>query len=200
MKIKNKPYSESCEQNREPILAVIAPVFSSLSSVLEIGSGTGQHAIYFAEQLSHLKWHTSDCVSYLDGINMWLDDAALPNVLPPFELDVSASSWPQLEVDAVFTANSIHIMSQQDVVNFMSGVGRLLKAQGVLMIYGPFNYDGQYTSASNESFDQWLKSRDPLSCIKHFEDMVSLANDNGMKLVCDHAMPANNRILHFVKT
>lgn len=199
MKIKNKPYSESCEQNKEPILAVISPVFSAVSSVLEIGSGTGQHAIYFADQLPHLKWHTSDCASYLDGINMWQDDAGLPNVLPPFELDVSVSLWPQLDVDAVFTANSIHIMSQPDVVNFMVGVGRLLKVQGELMIYGPFNYDGQYTSDSNESFDQWLKSRDPLSGIKHFEDMVSLANENGMQLVFDHVMPANNRVLHFRK-
>ena len=199
MIIMNKPYSESCDQNKEPILAVISPVFSSLSSVLEIGSGTGQHAIYFAENMPHLKWHTSDCWSYLAGINMWLDDAGLPNVLPPFELNVTKSSWPKLDVDAVFTANSIHIMSQQDVTNFMSGVGALLAEQGELMIYGPFNYNGQYTSSSNESFDQWLKNRDPLSSIKHFEDMVSLANENGMRLVADHAMPANNRILHFTK-
>ena len=195
----NKPYSESCDQNKEPILAVILPVFSSLSSVLEIGSGTGQHAIYFAGNMPHLKWHTSDCRSYLAGINMWLDDAGLPNVLPPFELNVTESSWPKLDVDAVFTANSIHIMSQQDVLNFMSGVGNLLAEQGELMIYGPFNYNGQYTSSSNESFDQWLKSRDPLSGIKHFEDMVALANKNRMQLVVDHAMPANNRILHFKK-
>ena len=199
MIIMNKPYSESCDQNKEPILAVILPVFSSLSSVLEIGSGTGQHAIYFAGNMPHLKWHTSDCRSYLAGINMWLDDAGLPNVLPPFELNVTESSWPKLDVDAVFTANSIHIMSQQDVLNFMSGVGNLLAEQGELMIYGPFNYNGQYTSSSNESFDQWLKSRDPLSGIKHFEDMVALANKNRMQLVADHAMPANNRILHFKK-
>ena len=199
MIIMNKPYSESCDQNKEPILAVISPVFSSLSSVLEIGSGTGQHAIYFAENMPHLKCHTSDCRSYLAGINMWLDDAGLPNVLPPFELNVTESSWPKLDVDAVFTANSIHIMSQQDVLNFMSGVGNLLAEQGELMIYGPFNYNGQYTSSSNESFDQWLKSRDPLSGIKHFEDMVALANKNGMQLVADHAMPANNRTLHFTK-
>lgn len=200
MIIMNKPYAESCDQNKEPILSVIAPVLSSAFSVLEIGSGTGQHAIYFAENMPNLKWHTSDCASYLDGINMWLADAALPNVLPPFELNVSVSSWPALDVDAVFTANSIHIMSQRDVLNFMTGVGRLLRAQGVLMIYGPFNYGGAYTSKSNESFDQWLKSRDTLSGIKHFEEVVSLANDNGMQLVADHEMPANNRMLHFVKS
>jgi len=123
----NKPYSESCDQNKEAILDVISPLLARASSVLEIGSGTGQHAVYFAENMPHLKWHTSDCLSYLEGINRWLDEACLANVLAPFELDVSASQWPQLDVDAVFTANSIHIMSQQNVVHFMSGVGRLLQ-------------------------------------------------------------------------
>jgi len=194
-----KPFAESSEQNKDAILEVISSVLSSVSSVLEIGSGTGQHAIYFARNMPHLSWHTSDCAPYLDGINMWLAEAEAGNVQPPFELDVSASSWPQLDVDAVFTANSIHIMSQLDVNNFMAGVGRLLRERGVLLIYGPFNYAGNYTSASNESFDQWLKNRDPSSGIKHFEEMVSLANDNGMQLVSDYAMPANNRILHFSK-
>lgn len=195
----NKPFAESCEQNKTPILSVISPVFSTVSSVLEIGSGTGQHAIYFAEMMPHLKWYTSDCSSYLEGINMWLAEAGLSNLLPPFELDVTKTQWPQMAVDAVFTANSIHIMSQQDVVNFMTGVGRLLQPQGKLIIYGPFNYNGQYTCSSNESFDQWLKCRDPLSGIKYFEEIVSLANDNAMRLISDYAMPANNRILYFSK-
>ncbi len=194
-----KPYSESCDQNKEPILSIISPVFSSLSSVLEIGSGTGQHALYFAEKMPHLRWFTSDCQSYLDGINMWLADAALPNVEPPFELDVTSSKWPQLDVDAIFTANSIHIMNQQNVIDFMSGVGRLLKEQGSLMIYGPFNYNGSYTSESNESFDRWLKERDAASGIKPFEEMLALAENNGMSLLTDYEMPANNRILHFIK-
>ena len=195
----NKPYSESCDQNKDVILSVISPLFSALTNVLEIGSGTGQHAVYFAEKMPQLTWHTSDCLPYLDGINMWLTDAGLTNVLPPLELNVSRSQWPQLEVDAVFTANSIHIMQQQDVVNLINGVGRLLKQKGSFVIYGPFNYNGQYTSKSNESFDQWLKQRDPLSGIKHFEEIESLANNNGMQLVTDYEMPANNRILHFVK-
>jgi cyclopropane fatty-acyl-phospholipid synthase-like methyltransferase len=194
-----KPYSESCDQNKEPILSVISPVFSSLSNVLEIGSGTGQHALYFAEKMPHLRWFTSDCQSYLDGINMWLADAALPNVEPPFELDVTSSKWPQLDIDAIFTANSIHIMNQQNVIDFMSGVGRLLKEQGSLMIYGPFNYKGSYTSESNESFDRWLKERDAASGIKPFEEMLALAENNGMSLLTDYEMPANNRILHFIK-
>ncbi len=167
----NKPYTESCDQNKGPILSVIAPLFSSLSNVLEIGSGTGQHAIYFAENMPHLTWYTSDCRPYHDGINMWLADASLANVKPPFELDVSASKWPDIEVDAVFTANSVHIMHQQDVVRLINGVAKLLKPKGSLVIYGPFNYKGLYTSESNRSFDQWLKDRDPLSGIKNFEEI-----------------------------
>jgi SAM-dependent methyltransferase len=200
MNMMNKPYSESCDQNREPILDIIAPIFSASSSVLEIGSGTGQHAVYFAENMPHLKWYTSDCRPYLDGINMWLHDAGLANVVAPIELDVTNSAWPKIDADAVFTANSIHIMNWFDVVNFMAGVGQLLEIRGDLVIYGPFNYDGRYTSESNERFDQWLKSRDPNSGIKHFEDLVSLADENRMLLVSDYEMPANNRILHFRKT
>ena len=195
----NKPYSESCDQNKEPILSVISPVFSTLSSVLEVGSGTGQHAIYFAEKMPHLKWYTSDCQSYLEGISMWLNEAALPNTAGPVELDVTVSPWPGLDVDAIFTANTVHIMGWNEVTHLMTGAGQLLGNQGSLLIYGPFNYGGVYTSDSNERFDQWLKSRDPKSGIKNFEDIVSLAADNGMELVTDYAMPANNRILHFNK-
>ena len=195
----NKPYSESCDQNKEVILSVISPLFSSLSNVLEIGSGTGQHAIYFAEKMPHLRWHTSDCLSYLNGINMWLADTGLTNVMPPIELNVSRSQWPQLGVDAVFTANSIHIMHQQDVVNLINGVGKLLKLGGSFVIYGPFNYNGLYTSKSNENFDRWLKQRDAFSGINNFEEIESLAKSNNMQLVTDYEMPANNRILHFIK-
>jgi SAM-dependent methyltransferase len=195
----NKPYSESCDQNKDPILTVISPIFSSISRVLEIGSGTGQHAVYFAEKMPQLSWHTSDCQPYLDGINAWLASSELQNVMPPFELDVTNSKWPELTIDAVFTANSVHIMHQRDVVNLINGVGKLLKQNGSLVIYGPFNYNDSYTSESNARFDQWLKDRDALSGIKHFEDIESLAIDNGMKLVTDYEMPANNRILHFIK-
>ena len=196
----NKPYSESCEQNKEAILDVISPIFSAVSSVLEIGSGTGQHAIYFAEKMPHLSWQTSDRESYLNGINLWLDDTTLPNVVAPIELDVTASHWPVSGIDAVFTANSVHIMGLREVECLMAGVGKLLPEQGSLVIYGPFNYGGLYTSESNARFDEWLKSQDPESGIKHFEELVSMADENAMQLLSDHAMPANNRILHFIKT
>ena len=195
-----KPYSESCDQNKQPILSVIEPLFSTCSEILEIGSGTGQHAIYFAEKMPHLRWHCSDCSPYLDGINQWLEECGVANVLAPFALDVSSSDWPTLSFDAIFTANTIHIMHSRDVINLLKGAGELLKEGGNFVIYGPFNYDGSYTSASNESFDQWLKNQDPFSGIKNFEDIESLANINGMSLCHDYEMPANNRILHFKKT
>ena len=195
----SKPYSESCDQNKDSILSIISPLLSAYSNVLEIGSGTGQHAIYFAENMPHLRWHTSDCAPYLDGIKMWLDEAGLSNTVSPFELNVSTSKWPELEVDAIFTANTLHIMPFADVVNFFSGVGELLGPGGNLLVYGPFNYNGSYTSESNERFDHWLKSRDPLSGIKHFEEINTLANNRGLQLISDKTMPANNRILHFLK-
>jgi len=195
----NKPYSESCDQNKEPILAVIEPLLVSAENVLEIGSGTGQHALYFAGKMPHLTWHTSDCAEYLAGINCWINDSLLSNVKKPFELNVTHSIWPSLKVDSVFTANSVHIMHQEDVMNLFKGVGALLKAGGDFIIYGPFNYNNQYSSESNANFDSWLKNRDPLSGIKHFEKLEMLANEAGMILVTDYKMPANNQILHFTK-
>lgn len=195
----NKPYSESCDQNQDHILSIISPLFSSVKSVLEIGSGTGQHAIYFAERMPQLKWYTSDCQDYHVGINSWLSDSGVKNVESPFELNVSTSKWPIFNVDAVFTANSVHIMSDHDVTNLIKGVGALLKSKGSFVIYGPFNYNGEYTSESNQRFDQWLKERDAASGIKHFEEIVAQAESNGMSLATDFEMPANNRILHFIK-
>ena len=195
----NKPYSESCEQNKAHILSVIKPLIASHAHVLEIGSGTGQHAIYFAENMPEVTWHTSDCLPYIAGIKMWLSESKLNNVVEPVELNVSTSQWPDFDADAVFTANSIHIMSHDDMLKLIEGVATLLKSQGDLIIYGPFNYSGQYTSESNMWFDQSLKSRDENSGIKHFEDILSAAKKNGLSLVKDYEMPANNRILHFSK-
>jgi cyclopropane fatty-acyl-phospholipid synthase-like methyltransferase len=194
-----KPYAESCDENREPILAVIRPLLRESRSVLEIGSGTGQHAVYFAEKLPHLVWHTSDRVEYHAGINMWLQEANLANTRGPLELDVSQSEWPRQTFDAVFSANTVHIMHWPDVEALISGAGSVLSTAGRLLLYGPFNYDNRYTSDSNARFDQWLKSRDPESGIRNFEDLDRLANQAGMVLKDDIEMPVNNRILYWEK-
>jgi cyclopropane fatty-acyl-phospholipid synthase-like methyltransferase len=194
-----KPYAESCDENREPILAVIQPLLHKAGSVLEIGSGTGQHAVYFAENLPHLVWHTSDRIEYHAGIKMWLQEANLVNTREPLELDVSQSEWPRHTFDAVFSANTIHIMHWPDVEALFSGAGSVLSTTGCLLLYGPFNYGGRYTSESNAGFDQWLKSRDPASGIRNFEDLDRLANQAGMVLKDDVEMPVNNRILYWEK-
>ena len=195
-----KPYAESCDENREPILAVIKPLLKECRSVLEIGSGTGQHAVYFAEKMPHLTWYTSDCIEYHAGINMWLQDAGLDNTRSPIELDVSTSPWPGRKFDAVFSANTTHIMHWPDVEAMFAGVGSVLHSGGRFLLYGPFNYAGQYTSASNARFDQWLHDRDPQSGIRNFEDLDRLSRTADMHLRQDYTMPVNNRILYWEKT
>ena len=194
-----KPYSEACERNRDPILSVIQPVLSGCRAVLEIGSGTGQHAVYFAERMPHVLWHTSDREENHPGIALWLAEAGGENLPPPLSLDVAQAVWPDVAVDAVFSANTAHIMHWREVEAMFAGVGKLLPDGGVFLLYGPFNYAQTYTSESNERFDGWLKARDPLSGIRHFEDVDRLARQEGMRLRQDFAMPANNRILFWQK-
>lgn len=191
----SKPYSESCDQNKDPIFSVIRPLLKDAKNVLEVGSGTGQHAVYFAEKIPSLVWHTSDCEPYLPGITMWLAEAGLDNTRMPIELNVSHSIWPSLSFDAIFTANTVHIMHWHNVEALFAGVGKLLNTEGQFIVYGPFNYKNAYTSDSNERFDGWLKSRDTESGIKNFEDLCLLAEKDDMFLVDDIEMPANNRIL-----
>ena len=191
----DKPFAESCVQNRDPILAVLAPLFADRQRVLEIGSGTGQHAVYFAAALPHLVWQTADVVAHHAGIRAWLDEAQLANALPPLALDVNDDAWHRGRYDAVFSANTLHIMSWPEVERFFAGVGAVLEAGGVLAVYGPFNYDGAYTSESNARFDAWLKARDPHSGVRDFEAVDALAREQGLVLAHDFPMPANNRTL-----
>jgi len=167
--------------------------------VLEIGSGTGQHAVYFAGQMPHLLWYTSDLAENHPGIELWLAEAALNNLRPPVLLDVARTVWPEMAVDAVFSANTAHIMHWREVEAMFAGVGDLLPPGGVFLLYGPFNYKQAYTSESNERFDGWLKARDSHSGIRNFEDVDRLAQESGMVLCDDYAMPANNRILFWQK-
>ncbi|MEZ5537992.1 MAG: DUF938 domain-containing protein [Thiolinea sp.] len=190
-----KPFSESCVQNRQPIIDVLKPLLKDCKELLEIGSGTGQHAVYFAPELPHLSWQTSELSRHHPGIQLWLDEAALPNVRPPLTLDVLQADWPAILPDAVFSANTLHIMSPEMVEACILGVGGLLRPGGLFIVYGPFNYNGEYTSESNARFDQWLAGQNPESAIRDFEWVNELAEDAGMELKDDVAMPANNRIL-----
>jgi SAM-dependent methyltransferase len=195
----NKPYSEACEQNKDVIFEVIERLFKAPGEVLEIGSGTAQHAVYFAPKLPHLQWRASDQREYHAGIKAWLDEADHDNLHGPLELDVNQSDWPVENVDYVFSANAVHIMSWPSVEAMLSGIGHILKPQGLLVLYGPFNYRGQYTSDSNARFDVWLKQRDADSGIRDFEKLNELAIEQGMQFLEDVEMPVNNRILVWQK-
>jgi SAM-dependent methyltransferase len=185
-----KPYSEACERNRDPILTLLKRVFKDSRSVLEIGSGTGQHAAYFARALPHLAWQPSDVAEYLPGIRMW--------GVEPIELDVD-KPWPRVDADAVFSANTAHIMSWPQVERMFAGVARVLPRGGVFALYGPFHYGGRATSASNARFDAMLRARDPESGVRDFDHIDALAKRCGLALLEDNAMPANNRLLVFKK-
>ena len=194
-----KPFSPACENNRLPILNVIKPLLANARAVLEIGSGTGQHAAYFAAELPHLQWLTSDLEAHHPGIQLWIEEAGLSNLHAPLTLDVLAQPWPAVDADAVFSANTTHIMSWSMVEAMFAGVADLLPPGGVFLLYGPFNYAGRYTSDSNARFDRSLRARDPDSGIRDFEALQTLADEGGLRFVHDYEMPANNRILHWRK-
>ncbi len=190
-----KPFSDACERNQEPILAILKEMFADCRTMLEIGSGTGQHAVYFGAALPQFNWQTSDLPANHPGILAWLAEARLPNVLPPLVLDVNGYDWPEAAYDGVFSANTCHILSWREVELLFRGIGRTVKPGGMVCVYGPFNYGGRYTSEINARFDAALKARGPLSGIRDFEAVDSLAREQGLVLVKDHAMPVNNRTL-----
>jgi len=190
-----KPYAESSEKNKEPILAVLKEIFAERKQVLEIASGTGQHAVYFGRELPHLTWQPSELPQHLAGIQAWLDEALLPNVLAPLAIDVNDASWPVTAVDAIFNANTVHIISWPEVERLFAHIARVIAPGGCVCLYGPYNYDGKFTSESNARFDVWLKSRDPISGVRDFEVVNKLAATHGLKLLRDIEMPSNNRIL-----
>lgn len=190
-----KPHSESSEINKVPILAVLKEVFADSTRVLEIASGTGQHAVYFGRELPHLIWQPSELVQNLAGIQAWLDEAQLPNVLAPLALDVNDAHWPVAPVDAIFNANTVHIISWAEVERMFAHIARVIAPGGCVCLYGPYNYDGKFTSDSNARFDAWLKARDPNSGVRDFDAVNQLAASHGLQLLRDIAMPSNNRML-----
>lgn len=190
-----KPDAPSCARNRDPILAVLRPHFATRRQVLEIGSGTGQHAVHFAHAMPWLQWQCSDRAQYHPGIRLWLQEAGLPNTPAPLLLDVAAGPWPSPAYDAVFTANTLHIMGWPEVEAFFIGLDSVLAGHATLVVYGPFNYRGDFSSDSNRDFDASLRTRDPRMGIRDFEAVDALARGIGLVLIEDRAMPANNRCL-----
>lgn len=193
----NKPFAPACERNAQGILDQLSQLLAAECDILEIGSGTGQHATHFLKSQPGWNWQCSDQLHALAGIQLWLNelDRALP---APIQLDVSENDWPQQQFDAVFTANTLHIMPWAAVCRLFAKLPDVLRNGGSLTVYGPFKYGGSYTSASNAEFDIWLKQRDAVQGIRDFEKVDALAQTFGMQLTQDLAMPANNRLLHWV--
>ena len=194
-----KPHSEACERNRDPILEVLRQWLLQPGLVLEIGAGTGQHAVYFAEHLPHLTWQPTDRDENLAGIRAWVAEAKLTNLLDPIELDVAVGAPPVSRADYVFTANTAHIMGWQEVENMFAMVDQVLATGGLFCLYGPVNRNGEFTSESNRAFDKMLRSRDPRMGIRDDRALFALAEECGLALRADTQMPANNRMLIWEK-
>lgn len=194
--MSDRPFSQACENNKQPILDVLSRVFAKCKAILEIGSGTGQHAVFFAAKLNHLAWYTSDRPDYHHGIKMWLQDTDVKNLHPPVTFTVGDNDWPIASVDGVFTANTTHIMQPLEAQLMMQLVAKNLPLGGVFCQYGPFTIDGQYTSESNQVFDQHL-SEQHCGGIRDIGELVSWAVP--MTLIETIAMPANNFLLVWKK-
>jgi len=194
----SKRDAPATHRNREPILEVLARWLLEPARVLEVASGTGQHAAFFAERLPHLQWQPSDHDrAAIDSIEGWVADTASGNLALPILLDACAEDWPVGEVDAVFNANMIHIAPRKVALGLMRGAGRCLATGGLLMLYGPFKIDGAHTAPSNEAFDRDLRRRDPEWGVRDLEWIAEAAAENGLTLVERNEMPANNQLLVF---
>jgi SAM-dependent methyltransferase len=193
------PFSEACERNKAPILEVLRVALADRTQVLEIGSGTGQHAVHFAAHLPHLTWHPTEQLAYLPDLGARVKLEGPPNLRAPTVLDVNQTVWPLRAADAIFTSNTLHIMAWTEVAALYRGLDGVLSRGGVLCVYGPFRYHGRYTSDSNRDFDRMLQERDPLSGVRDIRDLTALAAQYGLRLRADHDLPANNRLLEFVK-
>ena len=193
------PFSDACERNKGPILEILRTRFADRTEVLEIGSGTGQHAVHFAAHLEQLTWHPTERLAFLADLSLRIEAEGGSNIRQPAVLDVTQSVWPISRVDAMFTANTLHIMSWAEVVALFRGIRTTLAPGGLVCIYGPFLYAGRPPVPSNTAFDRMLQERDPLSGLRHIEAVIDLACDVGLTLAADHDQPANNRLLVFRK-
>jgi len=192
--MQHKPFSPACERNQDAILAVLRQQFADRTQVLEIGSGTGQHAVHFALALPQLTWQTSDVAANLPGIRQWLDEARRPNTPPPLTFDINGAP-PVGRFDAIYSANTLHIMGWPEVQRLFALLPALMTDDALLTVYGPFRYNGAFTSPSNAAFDASLRADHPQRGIRDFEAVDALAQSAGLTLIEDRAMPANNRCI-----
>jgi len=194
------PFSQACDNNKQPILDVLKLVFTKPITVVEIGSGTGQHSTYLSKHLPHVIWQSTDLQCNLSGIERWRDHSQHKNLKPALALNVRDQEWPIDHVDAFFSANTAHIMSWEEVELFVIGVGKHLLQGGHFCLYGPFKYNGSFTSDSNRAFDVHLRDVDPNRGIRDFEMIQALALKSGLELIADHNMPANNQMVVWRKS
>lgn len=192
-------HSSAADNNKQVILEHLKEIFCKKGILLEIGSGSGQHAVFFSNALPHITWQASDRGEYLDSLLKNLVLHAGENVLKPIRLDVGDADWPVRSVDYIYAANVLHIMAKHQVPEFFAGAGKVINPDGILCLYGPYKYQGKFTTESNERFDEWLKARDPASEVRGFEWVCELALSNGLQCMDDFSMPANNQLLVFKK-
>jgi len=192
------PFAPACERNKQPIWEVLRQMLPDSGTVLEIGSGTGQHVVYFAAQRARLQWQPSDRPEYLPGLKRRLQTEGGDNILSPIRLDV-LQLWPEQAFDAVYSANTAHIMGWPAVCAMFAGVGKRLVRDGVFCLYGPFNEAGAFTAPGNAAFDAQLRSEDPQMGLRDIQDLESLAAEQWMSLGWRFQLPANNQLLVFLK-
>jgi len=195
----DKPFSQACENNKHPILEVLRHYLTQPGTLLEVGSGTGQHAAFLATQLPHIQWQPSDVAEHLPGINLWCRDAGQTNLREPVAFDVMQTNPGPPAHDHLYSANTLHIMSWPAVESFFKLIPDLVNPAGYVFFYGPFKYQGKFTSPSNADFDSWLKQRGAHQGIREFEAITDLADSAGLNLIEDVRMPANNQTLVWQK-
>lgn len=193
--VLHKPFSQACENNKRPINQTLKPYIENGGSLLEIGSGTGQHGAFISEHYANLTWQTSDQKQYLEGIRAWVADAQQDNFKAPIELNVNTAFWADDKIDFVYSSNTAHIMAMEEVEKLFVLIPKLLRQKGLFFLYGPFNYNGTFTSESNARFNDHLEASAPHQGIRDFEAINKLASQQGLSLLADHEMPANNRML-----
>ena len=193
------PFSEACERNKGPILEVLRKVFSKTESVLEIGSGTGQHAVHFSTHLSHLVWQPTELGENVAMLKSRIDLEGPGNLLPTKELDVLRIDWGLGETDAIFIANVFHIAPIKVMHSCFKGMSTCLKHLGIFCVYGPFRFGGEFTSPSNAEFDYSLKTNNPEWGIRDFEQLCQVAEEEDLAFQHNYSMPANNQLLVFKK-